>query len=724
MKAIIVFTAFLLTANFAYAQNALKISIKNEETKQAVANAEISVKDSEISALTDQNGRAELQNIPDGEQTIQVFSVGYEAKELKLNFPLADQKELEIFIAVNNEVGEVTISSTTRISRDIEDIPTRIEAIAEEEIDEKTNMRPTNATMILHESTGIQVQQTSYATGNSSVRIQGLDGKYTQILKDGFAAFGGFSGSLSLLDIPPLDLRQVDIIKGSASTLYGGGAIAGVVNFISKEPPAEKDKREISMIFNQTSALGTDYSIFATERFDRIGYTFLGSANYQKEYDVNDDDFSELPLTKSFSLNPKLFLYADEKTRLVIGNSTTYQNRFGGDVFVIRNRADNFHQYFERNDSLRNITTLTFDRDLSNGGRINFKQSLSFFNREISTNESVFSGRQFNNYTDFTYIQQLEKHALVFGANVFYDKFSETSATIEKRDETQTAVGFYAQDNWDISPKVLLEGGFRLDITKNYGTHALPRLSVLYKISDKLTTRAGFGFGYKMPTIFTERAEFLGFPNTAPLNKNLKAERSQGATFDVNYKNFIGEKFSYNFNQMFFYTNIDDPLFLQTDSTGRFFYSNANQPIISRGFETNARFIYDFAKLFIGYTYTDAKAKYISGNQTLVLLPKSRLNSMLLFEKERNFKTGFEAYYSSSQFLSDGFKTKQYWDLGLFFEKTLGKFSFFANAENFTDTRQSRFGNTISPPHQNPLFQEVYTHTEGRVFNGGVKIKL
>lgn len=721
MKAAIILLAVLLAANIAYAQNTLKITVKNEETKAAVAGAEVSVKDSEISALTDQNGSAELTNVSDGERTIQIFSVGYETYELKLKFPLADQTEREILIAVNNEVGEVTVSSTTRVSRDIEDIPTRIEVLAEEEIDEKTNMRPTNATMLLHESTGIQVQQTSYSTGNASVRIQGLDGKYTQILKDGFAAFGGFSGSLSLLDIPPLDLRQVDIIKGSASTLYGGGAIAGVVNFISKEP---SDKREIALIFNQTSALGSDFSIFATEKFNRIGYSFLGSVNYQKEYDVDDDDFTELPLTKSFNINPKLFFYADDKTRLVVGNSTTYQNRFGGDAFVIRNRADKFHQYFERNDSLRNITTLTFDRDLENGGRINFKQSLSFFNRKISTSESLFSGNQFNNYTDFSYLQPVKNHALVFGANVFYDRFSETSDTGGKHDETQTAAGFYAQDNWDVTNKILLEGGFRLDFTKNYGTFALPRLSVLYKFSDKLTTRAGFGFGYKMPTIFTERAEFLGFPNIAPLDTNLKAERSQGATFDVNYKSYIGEKLSYSFNQLFFYTNITDPLLLQTNAAGRLFYANADEPISSRGFETNARFIYDFAKLFAGYTYTDAKAKYLDGEQSLVLLPKHRLNSMLLFEKERNFKTGFEAYFSSSQFLSDGFKTKQYWDLGLFFEKTFGKFSYFVNAENFTDTRQSRFGNVVAPPHGNPAFQEVYTHTEGRVFNGGVKIKL
>ncbi len=237
---------------------------------------------------------------------------------------------------VNNELGEVTITSTTRISREIDDVPTRIEAINEEEVDEKSNMRSANVSMVLHESTGIQVQQTSATSNTQSIRIQGLDGRYTQILKDGFPAFGGFSGSLSILDIPPLDLKQVEIIKGPSATFYGGGAIAGVVNFISKEP---QDKRVTSMIFNQTSALGTDFSLFDSQKFRRFGYTFLGSVNYQKQYDVDDDDFTELPRTHSFSLNPRLFFYLDDRTRLAVGNSTSYQNRKGGDLFVIRGQS-------------------------------------------------------------------------------------------------------------------------------------------------------------------------------------------------------------------------------------------------------------------------------------------------------------------------------------------------------------------------------------------------
>jgi len=480
------------------------------------------------------------------------------------------------------------------------------------------------------------------------------------------------------------------------------------------------------MIFNQTSALGTDFSIFNSRKVSRFGYTFLGSVNYQKEYDVDDDDFTELPKTISFNINPRLFFYADEKTRLIVGNSTTYQNRKGDDVFVIRGRADNFHQYFENNNSFRNITTLQYDRDFSAGRKIIAKQSVAFFNREIEIPNCLFDGRQFNSYTDVSYYHPIKKHALVFGFNAVYDQFREkpNGANLIRRNETRTTFGGYAQDSFNLMEKLSLEAGFRLDAVKDYGLFALPRVSLLYRFTENLSSRASFGLGYKAPSIFTEEAETLLFQNVLPIGNALKAERSRGGTFDVNYKNTIAEKFSYSLNQMFFYTEIENPLVLLPNANSTFSFTNSNQLIRSTGFETNVRASYDIIKLFAGYTFTNAKAGYLPDNQFLPLTPKSKLNSALLFEKEENFKAGFEAYYTSSQFLSNRFKTRPFWVLGIFGEKTFGKYSLFINAENITDTRQGRFGTVVFPPHQNPTFSEIYAHTEGRVFNGGIKIRL
>ena len=723
MSRVIVFIAVVLMAQAAFAQtsNAVKIVVKNKDTRAAISEAVVAVKETDISVTTKADGVAELTNVPAGEQTIEVSSLGYDSAEVKLSFPVSGTEQT-VYLEINNEVGEVTIQST-RTGREIEAEPTRVEAIDEEEIDEKISMLPANVSMVLAESTGIQVQQTSATTNTQSIRIQGLDGRYTQILKDGFPAFGGFSGSLSVLEIPPLDLRQVEVIKGPSATLFGGDAIAGVVNFITKDP---EDKPVTTLIFNQTSALGTDLSVFNSRKFTRFGYTLLGSANYQKEYDVNDDHFTELPRTTAYAFNPKLLFYIDDRTNLVVGNSTSYQNRKGGDMFVLRDQADSTHQYFERNVSFRNVTTFNLNRTFSDGGRFLAKQSLAFFDRELTTPNHLFKGRQFNSYTDISYSRLFGRHAVVFGGSAVHDRFREDTAAVNivPRDETRTTAGAFVQDTIDITSKLALDVGFRLDFARHYGVFALPRVSVLYRFSDHLTTRAGFGFGYKTPTMFTEESEMLLFRNVLPVGNSLKAERSRGGTFDVNYKNSVGDKFTYSINQMFFYTEITDPLVLTPNAKDIYSFRNADSSVVSKGFETNARLGYGIAKLFLGYTFTDAKAGYLSGDQRVTLLPRNKINSSLVFEEHENFKTGVEFYYASPQTLDDRSRTRSLAEVGVFGEKTFGKFSLFVNAENLTDVRQSRYGTVVFPPHQSPTFAELYTHTEGRVFNGGIKIRL
>jgi len=722
-KAILLFL-IVFTAHSAFSQtnNSISLVVKNKDTKVNVAEASVTVRGTEISGNTDLGGRVELRNIPNGEQSVEISSLGYASAELRLNFPLADNSERVVLLTLNNEVGDVTITST-RTGREVEAEPSRVETIDEEEVDEKISMAPSNVSMVLSESTGIQVQQTSATSGTQSVRIQGLDGRYTQILKDGFPAYGGFSGSLSVLEIPPLDLKQVEVIKGPSATLFGGDAIAGVVNFVSKNP---EGKPTTSIILNQTSALGSDFSIFNSRRFSRVGYTLLGSANYQREYDVDDDDFTELPRTGSIAISPKVLFYLSDRTTFTVSNSVSYQDRNGGDIFVIRGDADSFHRYFERNKTFRNISTFNFNHTFVDGSTILIKQSLAFFNRELTTPDLIFKGHQFNSYSDVSYSRVFAKHAIVFGGSAVYDRFRETTPNISfiPRNETRASIGGFVQDTVDLSPRLSLEAGFRLDHARDYGTFALPRLSLLYRFSDHLTSRVGFGLGYKAPTMFTEEAETLVFQNVFPVGTNLKAERSMGGTFDFNYRNTINEKMDYSVNQMFFYTEITDPIILRPDQSNIYRFSNAASAVISKGFETNARIGYGIAKLFIGYTLTDAKAGYLGGDRAVELLPRHRVNSSLVFEKAEKFKGGIEYYYGSSQTLDDRSRTRALSEVGLYGEKIFKKFSIFFNAENITDVRQGRYGLVVFPPHQDPTFAQIYTHTEGRVFNGGIKIRL
>ena len=510
---------------------------------------------------------------------------------LLTNVVIGFSQEIQKDSLQEEEDLEEVIIQSTRTSRTIINTPTRVEIIEAEEIDEKSNMKPANVSMVLHESTGLQVQKTSATSGNANIRVQGLDGRYTQLVKDGYPNFGNFASGLSILEIPPLDLKQVEIIKGPASTLYGGGAIAGVVNFVSKTP---KQEGEYNFLFNQSNIGQTNIGAYLSKRNGKFGYAVLGLLNIQKVYDVDNDNFSELPKANDFTINPRFFYYPNENTSFMIGNSFTSGNRKGGDVQVINNNADSFHTYFEKNETTRNTTTFEFDKKSGNNS-FKFKQSLSIFERTITIPNYEFSGQNTNVFSDASYVWKKEKQTIIAGLNIVYDKFNQKKSNILNAKSFTS--GVYMQHTWDISENIKLENGLRVEnvsysnsnFSKNQ-TFFLPRLSALFKLNNQWSSRIGGGLGYKTPTIFTEQTETLQYRDVIPL-KNVVAEKSIGATADVNFKTTIVQDLIFSLNQMFFVTRINKPLVLQQSAT-ELFFKNETKPIVTNGFETNIKFIY------------------------------------------------------------------------------------------------------------------------------------
>ena len=148
---------------------------------------------------------------------------------------------------------------------------------------------------------------------------------------------------MGLLQTPPLDLKQVEIIKGSSSTLYGGGAIAGLVNLISKTPT---DERELRFHLNGSSGRGFDINGFYGQRFNKIGTTIFAAHNRNWAYDPANIDLTAIPKFDRYVFNPKLFVYFSDKTKLNVGLNTAIENRIGGDIHYIQGNGDTIHSYF------------------------------------------------------------------------------------------------------------------------------------------------------------------------------------------------------------------------------------------------------------------------------------------------------------------------------------------------------------------------------------------
>src|SRR5688500_15169334 len=225
--------------------------------------------------------------------------------------------ELEVSIVVE----------ATRTGGRLEDSPLRVEVLEREEIEEKMLMTPGDIVMMLNEMGGMRVQATSPSLGAASVRVQGMRGRYTRVLSDGLPLFGEVGG-LGLLQIPPMDLGQVEVIKGVASALYGAGAMGGVINLLSRRPAAEPARE---LLLNRSTRGATDAVTFLSAPFAR-GWSgsLLGGGHWQDTTDVNDDAWADLPGYKRGVIRPRLFWDGGKGRTVFATGGWTYEDRNGG----------------------------------------------------------------------------------------------------------------------------------------------------------------------------------------------------------------------------------------------------------------------------------------------------------------------------------------------------------------------------------------------------------
>ncbi len=718
---LILFFLFIGAFGALQAQNTFRAILKDEDTKEPLIFANVVLEDTENGAASDTTGLVTLKNIPDGKQTIEFSYVGYRLKEKTFTFPLNQKTPQIIYLEKAVDLDEVVVYST-RTNNRIKEIPTRIEVLGNEEVVEETTINPGNISKLLGETSGIQVQHTSAISGNVSFRIQGLPGKYTQLLQDGFPVYSGFSSGLSLLQIPPLDLQQVEIVKGSSSTLYCADAISGIVNLITKRP---LDKPEFSVLINQTHKGGTDFSSFYSAKKDKFGVTMLASINKQNPVDVSGNSFTDIPQYNRAVFSPKVFYDFNDDNHLYVGFSSVVEDRIGGDIKAINDGADNQHSFYEENKTKRFNTNLKYENVSESGNIFTVKASYGNFNRKMKTNTNVFSGVQNSIFSELSYFINSDEHKLVSGLNFYSDDFQQFHPDVFSLNYSYQTIGAFVQDNWELSEKLFLEPGIRYDFNIQNGGFFLPRLALMYKITDKFFTRLSGGMGYKLPTPFTDEAERTRY-QMVNMPGDLEVEKSIGTNLDFNFKTPLFDELFLNFNQAFFITNINNPIIANENSLQNqiVLYENAKGAILSKGLNTNIRLSLDELNLYIDYTYVDAQKTY-DNNSQLELTPQNRLTTTLAYEdEEEGWKAGLEAFYFGNQFLDNGSKTPDYWLLGASVQKTFGHFTIALNVENILDVRQTRFENIVSGPANNPIFNEIYAPLDGIVGNVVLKFDL
>jgi iron complex outermembrane receptor protein len=704
-----------MLVSIASAQTVATVRIEVRHEAAPVANAEVIVNGATHKTASD---GTVLVPVPPGTVDITAVREGFAPLTSSVTV-LAGQTQLVTFdLQKPPTVEEVVIVSATRTDKRVEDLPLRVEVVPGDEVQEKIMMTPGDISMLLNETNGLRVQTTSPSLGGANVRIQGLRGRYTQILADGLPLYGGQTGSIGLLQIPPMDLGQVEVIKGVASALYGMSAIGGVVNLVSRRPPREGMEREI--LVNRTSHSGTDVvSWLAAPLNERWGYTFVGGGHVQERSDLDRDGWTDLPLYRRVVARPRVFWDDGSGKSLLLAFGGMGETRRGG---TLPGRVAPDGRPFPEQLDTQRFDTGVVARLASPRGRVLAARGSATIQRHTHTfGSAVERDRHRTLFGEISLTGVSARHTWVTGAALERNSF--LSEDVPRFDYTYSVPGLFVQDELSLTRSVTVSGSARLDHHSEFGAFVSPRLAALFRTGDAWTIRLSAGRGYFAPTPFTEETEATGLAPVAPLGA-LEPERADSVSSDITWARSPLEV-----TATLFYSRIRDALSVRDTRAGGFPVEIINVPgtTLTRGAELIARFHREGFDIIATYMYLWSTEPDPTGRgRREVFLNPRHAAAFDLLKQVGPARIGFEVFYTGRQTLDDNpFRDRGFSHVlfGGLVDWAIGSSRLYVNVENLGDVRQTREHPLVRPARatNGRWTVDAWAPLEGRTINGGVR---
>jgi outer membrane receptor for ferrienterochelin and colicins len=700
------------------------------------------VRSGAIGAQTDAAGTAILR-LPAGRHDLITSRLGFTPDTLALT--LTAGQDTSVAIALEEQAAEMesVVIASTRTSRRVEDSPLRVEVVDEEEVAEKTAMTPGDIAMMLNETSGLRVQTTSPSLGGASVRVQGLRGRYTLLLADGLPLYGGQAGGLGLLQIPPVDLARAEVIKGTASALYGSSALGGVVNLVSRRPDDEPVRE---MLANQTSRGGSDLVAFASQRLGAVtdgeesplGASLLVSAHRQRANDLDDDGWADMAEYERLVARPRFFF--DRGPSSVFATiGFTGEDRDGGTL-----------EGQTAPDGLPYIEALRTRRvDAGTVGRwvIDARDVLSIRGSAVEQRHRHTFGpvrerdRHRTWFTEASLAVPRGRWTYVAGAAYQSERYRNEDITGFDFDFRVPSV--FAQADVDPASWLALSASARVDWHNEYATIVSPRVSALLRASEESelagwNIRLSGGAGTFAPVPFTEETEVSGLGALQPLT-GLQAERAVGGSLDVNgpVRTTLG---ALEVNATVFASRLSHAVAAREVAGDPRMLMLVNAPLDARtwGAELLARLVRGRARItgtyaFLRATEWNPDRGASNVRRDVPLAPRHTAGIVGSVEEEERFRIGLELYYTGRQALEDNpYRTssRPYLIVGLLGERWIetpaGTARVFLNLENIGNVRQTRYDPLLLPERGKGgrWTTDAWTELSGFTINGGVRFRF
>jgi outer membrane receptor for ferrienterochelin and colicins len=549
--------------------------VKDSKTGEHIPFINITINNTVIGTTTDATGHYYLKNLPTGTYTLKVSGVGYKSVEKEII--LESGKTIEVnFLTEESSLSlnEVVVSANRNETN-------RREASVVVGVVSPKIFAATNAVCIadgLNFQPGLRVENNCNNCGFTQIRINGLEGPYSQILIDSRPIFSALSGVYGLEQIPVNMIERVEVVRGGGSALYGSNAIAGTINIITKE--ALNNSFTAGYNYERIGGTASDNAINLNSSMvsddNKAGMYLYGSYRNRLPYDYNGDSFSEVTKLLNHTMGMRSYYRLSSQSKLTLEYHNIHEFRRGGNDFHLQPHQTDITEQVEHETNGGGIAYNWYSPDAKQ--KLNVYTSLQQVLRQsyygAGQNPDAYGNT--DNLTSVTgaqYVYNFQNllfmpSELTVGSEYQYDDLHDRMPGYGRDIKQTTRVaGFFLQNEWKNKDMNILLGG-RLD-KHNLLDKAVfsPRVTLKYNFTPDLNWRGSYAAGFRAPQAFEEDLHVDaagGIMKLIELSDNLRPEYSHSFSTSLDYYFKLGNT-EVNLLAEGFYTRIND-IFILTET--------------------------------------------------------------------------------------------------------------------------------------------------------------
>lgn len=529
----------------------------------------VMLKGTTIGVSTENTGHYMIRNVPEGNFTIEVSAVGYKTQTRDIDIRKGRSYEVnfvleEDFVQIDGVIVSATRSETTRRMS-----PTLVNVVGMETY---SRVNATTVAQGLSFQPGVRVENNCQNCGFQQVRINGLDGQYTQILIDSRPIFSALAGVYGIEQLPANMVDRVEVMRGGGSALFGSSAIAGTINIITKEPV-----RNSAAISHTTTLIGgssamhntTDINASIVSEDNKLGLAIFGQNTAKDAWDANGDGFTELSTISGQTLGFRGYVKTGLYSKLTAEYHHLEEFRRGGDNLDLPPHEAMIAEQTKHGINTGGLKFDWFSKDQKH--RLNAFVSLQHIDRE----SYYGAGQDPNAYgqtSDLTwvggaqYVYKMDRclfmpSDLTAGLEYNEDYLRDNMWGYDRvTDQTVRIISAYAQNEWKNGRWGILIGG-RLDKHNLIdGLIFSPRANLRFNPTENINLRASYSYGFRAPQAFDEDLHIDNVGGTVSMIRladDLKVEKSQSVSVSADIYRSWGD-WQGNLLVEGFFTDLDD----------------------------------------------------------------------------------------------------------------------------------------------------------------------